>query len=634
MWKVFKDIPTPENYAAYRAVRNAATRLKRLKRKDFETHLIDDYKSFPKRIFAYVNRRIKKQDDLPALFDDSGVEYLGDSPRAELFADFFSACHSSDTHNSLGLNVSVSTGMALTNVCFPPSIVEQLLSTLDTSKSPGWDGLHPLILRTLAPLLSNSLASLFTKSLIAGVMPTEWKTGIIKPFHKRGSKATPRNYRPVCLTSIILKTMEKIIKRELEQFLHERGILSPSQHGFVKGRSCLTNLILTREAWAEARDHRTPVDTIFFDFAKAFDRIDHWKLLQRLRSYGIGSPLLGWIKCFLTERRWAVRVNGTLSEWRQATSGVPQGSVLGPLLFLIYVNDITRTLSSPCLMFADDLKLWREIRCANDHDELQRDIDTINTWALLNDLPLNVGKTIHVALGNATEMHQYYLDEQKITRESVARDLGVMVRSDLKTSDHSAKCRVAALRSFWALKRTFSSWSIASARTLYTAYVRPILEYGVAAAFPCTVSEEQNLERVQRLATRLVPELSDMPYPERCEHMQLYSLTYRRMRGDMILLFRVLCKGDLPDLRQLFTMSTSTTTRKHRFSLSIQRTDKLPHVYRLSRRATGTWNSLPPNVVEANSLDVFKQRLDYHMWTLKDESLKKRVHLPGYPRGW
>ena len=254
-----------------------------------------------------------------------------------------------------------------------------------------------------------------------------------------------------------------------------------------------------------------------------------------------------------------MRINGHHSHWRRAHSGVPQGSVLGPLLFNLYTNDLTNILNSSCIVFADDLKLWREIHSAEDRELLQKDIDRIQEWAELNMLPINAEKMVHLAIGTQDNAVRYYLGTNPIRQEPSTRDLGIIVRDDLKTIDKTKSSRVAALRALWSLKRSFSSWTIPIARTLYCACIRPILEYGVSAAFPITAKEKHLLERVQQLATRMIPELRHMEYEDRCATLNLFSLSYRRTRGDMILLFRILCKRELPMLESLFQQAASTT---------------------------------------------------------------------------
>ena len=228
----------------------------------------------------------------------------------------------------------------------------------------------------------------------------------------------------------------------------------------------------------------------------------------------------------------------------------------------------------------------------------------------------------------------YFFEDTVIRRESTTRDLGVIVSKDLNTTENTMKTRLAALRSLWSLKRSFASWSIPIARKLYTSFVRPILEYATTATFPQTAKEELLLEGVQRLATRMVPELRCKEYSERCQDMNLFTLYHRRVRGDMILLYKILCAARLPDLSQLFELDNHSALRGHKYKLKINRSDKLPHVCRLSRRAPAMWNALPPDVVESASVQEFKKKLDDFLVRRPEDGSRRQIHLPGYPRGW
>ena len=392
-WHIFRENPSDETYEDYRVIRNEVTEVKRNQRRAYEEMLASSYPPAPKRIYAYVSRRSRKRDEIPSLRDPSGSLVAGDNERAELLADHFSACYSSPTAGER-LDGALTSNGCLERVECSENIVRHLLSTLDTSKAPGPDGIHPVVLKQLATVIAKPITDLFNISLTAKRLPAEWKHGIVKPFPKTGDLSDADNYRPICLTSTLCKVLEKVVKRAVMDYLQSINTIPASQHGFVPGRSCLTNLLLAREAWTEARERGEQVDAVLFDFSKAFDKVSHRLLLDCLVRFQIRGDLLTWVEDFLHNRTWCVRVNGYHSSIRTAASGVPQGSVLGPMLFVLYVSEVPLSPDTKVLLYADDLKIWRTVRTPADSADFQRDIDRIASWATAMQLPINTTKNI------------------------------------------------------------------------------------------------------------------------------------------------------------------------------------------------------------------------------------------------
>ncbi|MBM6549295.1 reverse transcriptase family protein [Streptococcus dysgalactiae subsp. equisimilis] len=276
--------------------------------------------------------------------------------------------------------------------------VNEELCRLKTQKAPGPDGLHPLVLKELTVVLAFPFTTLFNASLESGKLPREWKKAVICPMYKGGSKKDPSSYRPVSLTCITGKIIERLISVRLRSHLESYRLFGSSQHGFRKNRCCLSNLLMARESWASAKAAGRSTDVVFVDFSKAFDKVPHDRLLEKLRVFGVQDKLLHWMEDFLVGRTFSVRVAQRMSRWREATSGVPQGSVLGPLLFLIYINDLPKLFESPCLVYADDLKLWRVIHSAADREALQEDLEKLFGWATTWALPVNTSKCVYMHL--------------------------------------------------------------------------------------------------------------------------------------------------------------------------------------------------------------------------------------------
>jgi len=259
------------------------------------------------------------------------------------------------------------------NISFTTDII---VKKLKITKSAGPDGFHPRVLSEISPSIKLLLSIICTQSYDEGCLPSDWKNSHITPVHKKGSKVVPGNYSLVSLTSVIGKMMESMIRDSLVKYMMENNLFCDQQHGFVSGRSCVTQLLVTLELWTELLDSGAPIDVIYWDFQKGFDTVPHQRLLRKLKAYGITGKVLEWIQDFLSGRRQRVVVNGKLSSWTDILSRIPQGSVLGPILFVIFINDLPDVVSSTAKIFADDTKLFQAIRKIEDHDVMQQDLDT------------------------------------------------------------------------------------------------------------------------------------------------------------------------------------------------------------------------------------------------------------------
>ena len=284
-----------------------------------------------------------------------------------------------------------------TTPTLPPLVVSNaevrsLLSRLDSNKAPGPDGIRARVLRQCANSISPALCRLFQASIHTGYLPHDWRSANITPIYKKGDRSDPSNYRPVSLTSIPSKILEHVTYRHLMTHLEDNAILSDAQHGFRKGRSCETQLLLLLENLTKTLDNRRQVDLILTDFSKAFDKVPHQRLLLKLKNFGVQGPILDWLTCFVTKRTQRVVLEGIKSEEVIVNSDVPQGTVLGPLLFLVFINDIHENVSSQLHLFADDCILYREVINIEDCNNLQRDTSSICDWESEWQLEFNAVK--------------------------------------------------------------------------------------------------------------------------------------------------------------------------------------------------------------------------------------------------
>ena len=322
-----------------------------------------------------------------------------------------------------------------------PELVAKKIKAMKDNKSPGVDGIPPKLLMETVEQISIPLARVFNLSLKEGVVPFEWKEANIIPLFKKGSRNKSENYRPVSLTSVICKLLERLIKDHMVDFLVKHKLLNSSQHGFLKARSCLTNMLCFLEEITKWIDVGSPVDIIYLDFQKAFDKVPHQRFLLKLKAHGIGDSITDWIEQWLTDRRQRVVVDGEVSNWKSVLSGVPQGSVLGPILFLIYINDLDDSITSNVLKFADDTKLFRKVNTDGDKQHLQNDLDRLVKWSEKWQMLFNFGKCKCLHTGHRNLNVNYKMGDTVLGTTVKEKDLGVTISADMKVSE---QCGIAA----------------------------------------------------------------------------------------------------------------------------------------------------------------------------------------------
>ena len=236
-------------------------------------------------------------------------------------------------------------------------VVASKINNMKENKSPGVDGISPKILKETVEQISTPLAHVFNMSLQERMVPLEWKEANSIHLFKKGSRNKSVNYRPV-----ICKLLETIIRDHMMDFLFKHKLINPSQYGFLKAKSCLTNLLCFSEEITKWVDEGSPVDVICLDFQKAFDQVPHQRIILQLKSHVMGNSIINWIEQWLTDRKQRVVVDGEVSSWKSVLSGVPQGPVLGSVLFLVYINDLEEGVTGSIFKFADDTKLFRKLR--------------------------------------------------------------------------------------------------------------------------------------------------------------------------------------------------------------------------------------------------------------------------------
>ena len=390
-------------------------------------------KSNPKYFYSYAKRFTKTKPKVGPLKNPTTNKLTSDSQEMAniLQKQYCSVFTTPKTDYSFLNSIETKDSSTLEHIIFTEDDFIQQIDTIPTNSAAGPDGLPAKFFKMCKKSLSKPLKMIWQNNFDKGTTPEILKTSHITPIFKKGDQGLPENYRPVALTSITTKIFEKIVREKLQTHLEENNLYNPTQHGFRPGRSCLSQLLAHVERLISHLQNNENVDVIYLDFSKAFDKVDHQILLHKLQIHGIKGQLLNWIRSFLTERYQKVSVNTFLSDEAKVTSGVPQGSVLGPLLFLVMISDIDEKIKHSILSsFADDTRLMKAISCAADVSLLQDDLDIVYDWTSINNMELNGKKFEHIAYGKNEQLtgHSVYKSnvQQPIEIKSAVKDIGIL----------------------------------------------------------------------------------------------------------------------------------------------------------------------------------------------------------------
>lgn len=424
----------------------------------------------PKAFWSYVKLK-SKNSSIPASMSYEGNTANSTEQICSLFSEYFHSTFLNQILNNsndvVGGDVSVESFQSLNFIEVSEEKVLKLLKTLDISVSAGPDDIPPLFITRCASSLVQPVVMLFRRSLSEGVVPKLWKAAFVTPIHKKGDKSKVEHYRPISKLCILAKIFEKIVYDQVYSSL--QSSFSPCQHGFLKGRSTVSNLLLFNQYLTENMDGGGQVDCIYTDYSKAFDRIDHSLLLRKLLRLGIHGDLFRWVSSYVSRRTQAVVINGFTSSWMEIPSGVPQGSLLGPLLFVIFINDVESCFHhSQLFLFADDMKIALRIDDAHDQLRLQSDLHRLDTYCYANKLDLNVSKCYLISFTRkrCPSLCDYMLKGMRLDRVSQVRDLGVIHDEKLLFDVHIDHIISKANKSMGFLIRMSKNFKI-----LYCAYV-------------------------------------------------------------------------------------------------------------------------------------------------------------------
>lgn len=392
-------------------------------------------KTAPQKFWRYLS---KEKSNTVYLNKETGT--VTDSFQlACTFNDYFKSVFTDDD----GILPEFSLGCPASPI--PDIVVTQegicnLLLNLDEKKSTGLDGIPNVFLKRYAEWCSCYLTDIFNKSLRDGQVPNDWKCAKVIPIHKGGAKDCVNNYRPVSLTSTCCKTLEHVLTKHLTEFLEEHKLMAEQQHGFRRGFSTVTILTEVSHFISQILDDRGQVDIIFLDFRKAFDKIPHPKLLHKLSTILQNDELINWIAAYLINREQVVCIRGTNSTSQSVGSGVPQGSVIGPLLFLLYINDMNSGFSPDVFIkhYADDTVIYSKAESNYDQEKLNEHLGMIGSWCKKWQMVLNPSKTVFMPITRKTKplLFRYVINDEPLCRVSEYKYLGVYVTDSLNWNRH------------------------------------------------------------------------------------------------------------------------------------------------------------------------------------------------------
>ena len=603
---------------------------KRSERLENEKQCIDSMKDNPRVFYSFINKQRNRRIEIGPFKKDETFIYNGKEISNSLKTEFTSQMNERSNRGNPRLFEDIIEG-DLSDIEFDRKDIEDAIDDLDENSSAGPDGIPAIFLKKTKKAISKPLALLLRKSIDEGKIPEIFKMAYITPIHKGGSKQNPAQYRPVSLTSHIMKVFERVIKKKIMAHLIKNDMFNKSQHGFVPGRNTQTQLLSHLDDIYETLTEGKRLDTIFLDFAKAFDKVDHEILLEKVKKHKISGKIGKWIKEFLSERKFRVVANGCMSDEGDVLSGVPQGTVLAAILFVIMISDIDEKIKE-CILrsFADDTRVSKKVICNEDKQLMQEDLNAIYKWAKDNKMQFNAGKFEQIIHGKTknTSVEPYKSPSgDPITIKNTVKDLGVFSTNDLMFKEHMEKIVNSSKIVMGMLLRTFSTREKEPMLRMFNTYIRSKLEYCCIVWSPVMQKWIYELEKIQKSFTSKINGIEELDYHERLKKLNLYSLERRRERYMIIYGWQ-----QLEGLKENVLKLTASETRRDRRII----TPKIPNsangkrltrvekrqIYNCpARKIQRLFNCIPGKIrnITKVTTDTFKRHLDEWLKTVPDQ---------------
>ena len=598
---------SPQLLSDYRSLRNAiSAEVKKSKSQFFKS-----ISHSPQKFWSYVRSLRQNKDSVPPLTSPSGSLISDTAGKADLLNQAFSGFFTVDPIPPVIVPLDPSEVCSEELLCSPTS-VSRLISSLPIRTSPGPDGIPSLLLKSTACSISEPLSHIFNLSISTGSFPSQWKKSFVIPTPKTSPPSSAASdFRPISLLNLISKLLEKHVFEILLDHLFSSNLLSHSQFGFLPCRSTVSALAAATQHILSTFDSGLSLCGVFLDIKKAFDSVSHSILLSKLQSLGIPPHIFHWLSSYLTGRSQCVRVGNVISPPSPVSSGVPQGSILGPLLFVIFVNDLNLlplSSNSKVFLYADDLLLLHTFSPQLDPSPLQSDLDIVTSWFSSNRLSVNPSKSKYMFFSlrrqsSFDSLPPLLLSTVPFARVYSFKYLGLILSCNLSWSSHINSVIKRAKRLVGLIYRQF--YSLSSSQTLlslYTTIVRPILEYGSAIWDPPSVSVSSSVESVQYFALKMVQKSWSAPYADLLSSLNLSSLQHRCLQSKLLLFYKInngFLHSTLPPRPRSPPMSLRHFS-PFDFSVPFCRTSTYYHSFLPS--SIRLWNSLPSSVKKSHSI--------------------------------
>jgi hypothetical protein len=611
-WKKVKASKSKVDQKKFNAVARDLKKAMRAEEVAKELDIIESHDL--NRLHKYLRSVKSHNDGVAPLKDSSGALITSPPEVANILNDTFISLGTVDNGNIPLLDKRELITNELNIVYFAEIEIFGICSGLKQKFSVGPDGIPSVVFKNLAHVLATPLSMIFGLIMQTGILPAVWKTAYVVPIFKKGSTSDAKNYRPISLTCIGCKIFETIVKKHLLSHLNSNNFINKAQHGFLAKRSTVTNLLEFMADLTTNFNVKSSTLVTYIDFQKAFDKVSSAKLLQKIDMLGIGGQLRACLASFLTGRSQRVKISGILSESKPLISGVPQGSVLGPILFAIYVNDLPNILppSVKSKIFADDFKCYSKISSIVDIDITSEALNRITDWAEAWQMPFSMNKStlmlfshsVDLISGENLKLNNCVLES---TRETL--DLGVIFQSNFKFTAHIDSVCNKAKQRLYVLRKKIISSDASTLILVYKMYVLPILLYCSPIWSPHAVEEKMKLESIQKSFTKRLPGFADLNYKERLVKANLKSLELERVLNDMILCYKILHEMVDIDKNNILSYDANSMTRGHGLKLRANKPTCNDSLYSYSYRVIKIWNCLSPNTVWAPTLGSFKRYL-------------------------